>query len=406
MIQGMIGGIPAGDSYPVRLMGVVNLSRESFYRGSVAGPEEALLKAEAMQAEGAELIDVGAVSTAPGSPPVDEAAERERLFPALNEILDNLEIPVSVDTQRSAIASKALSSGAACINDVSGLFDPAMAKTVAQYDGSLIIMASHCVPGDLLSLNQIIPLLGERVRSAVDAGVSLQKIAIDPGVGKWIPEKTPEHDLAILDGFRRLRALDRPILAAISRKSFIGDRLKRPDPGQRLAGSLAATAIAVYNGAHMVRTHDISASLDAVRMAQAIRGQPARAGAGGMEVEVLDHLGQGVDLTEILRRAGVDERGWSTLGKKGSFRVLVARGLSSMEALIMKQEMLARGGDAAIPKLALRCDPGPEEVIILGTISQISGMEKNLCSQPFRLPQLAGAIDGALERLEGPERYR
>ncbi len=246
-----------------------------------------------MQAEGADLIDVGAVSTAPGSPPVDEAAERERLFPALNEILDNLEIPVSVDTQRSAIASKALSSGAACINDVSGLFDPAMARTVAQYDGSLIIMASNHVPGDLLNLNQIIPLLGERVRTAVDAGVSLQKIAVDPGVGKWIPKKTPEHDLAILDGFRRLRVLDRPILAALSRKSFIGDRLLRPDPVKRLAGSLAATAIAVYNGAHMVRTHDVSASLDAVRMAQAIRGQPARAGAGEMEVEVLDHLGLG-----------------------------------------------------------------------------------------------------------------
>jgi dihydropteroate synthase len=406
MIQGMIGGISMGDCHPVRLMGVVNLSRESFYRGSVAGPEEALSMVRAMQEQGANLIDVGAVSTAPGSPPVDETTERERLLPALEEILDNLDIPVSVDTQRSAVAGHALSLGAACINDVSGLLDPSMAGTVAEYDGSLIIMASDRVPGDLLHLNQIIPLLGERVRTAVNAGVSSQKITVDPGIGKWIPEKTPEHDLAILDGFRRLRVLDRPILAALSRKSFIGHRLRRSDPEDRLAGSLAATAIAVYNGAHIVRTHDVSASLDVVRMAQAIRGLPALAGAGELEVEVLDHLGQGPDLTEGMRRAGVDERGWSTLVRKSSFRVLVARGLSSMEAVIIKQEMLARGGDAAIPKLALRCDPGLQEVIIFGTMAQISGLEKNLQSQPFRLPQLAAAMQKALERLESPERYR
>ena len=211
-----------GDDQPVRLMGIINLSRESFYKGSVAGPNEVLSIALDMQEQGADIIDLGAVSTAPGSPPVSEAAERERLFPALKEILDNLDITVSIDTQRAAIANDALSCGAACINDVSGLCDPKMAANVANCDGSLIIMASRQRPGDLLSMNQIIPLLGERVRIAVQAGVSPAKISVDPGIGKWIPEKTDVCDLAILDGFGRLRLLEKPVVAALSRKSFIG----------------------------------------------------------------------------------------------------------------------------------------------------------------------------------------
>ena len=232
------------------------------------------------------------------------------------------------------------------------------------------------------------------------------KISVDPGIGKWIPEKTPAHDLAILDGMERLRVLQRPVVAAISRKSFIGERLHKPDPFQRLAGTLAATAIAVYLGAHIVRTHDISASLDTVAMAKAIRGRPAESKDEEMEVEVLGYLGHGEDLAETLRRTEVDERGFGTLCKKSSFRILAVRGLSSMEAIIIKQEMLARGGDAAIPKLALRCDPRPEEVLIFGTSHQIAGLVKNLLGQPFRLPRLAAKIDEATTLIESPERYR
>jgi dihydropteroate synthase len=387
-------------------MGVINLSRESFYKGSVAGPHEALSLATAMQEQGADIIDLGAVSTAPGSTHISEAVERERLFPALKNILDNLDINISIDTQRASIAGDALSHGAACINDVSGLSDPKMAASVAEYDGSLIIMASRQRAGDLLHLNEIIVLLGERVRAAAKAGVCPSKISVDLGIGKWIPEKTPAHDLAILDGMERLRVLQRPVVAAISRKSFIGERLHKPDPFQRLAGTLAATAIAVYLGAHIVRTHDISASLDTIAMAKAIRGRPAEAGDEEIEVEVLGYLGQGEDMAENLRRTEVDERGFGTLCKKSSFRILAVRGVSSMEAIIIKQEMLARGGDAAIPKLALRCDPRPEEVLIFGTSHQIAGLVKNLSGQPFRLSRLAARIDEATTMIESPERYR
>ena len=406
MIEGILGRIPVGDRQSVRLMGIINLSRESFYQGSVAGPHETLSLAAAMQEQGADLIDLGAVSTAPGSPPISEAVERERLFPALKDILDNLDISISIDTQRAGIAAQALSRGAACINDVSGLSDPRMAASVAEYDASLIIMASRQRAGDLLQINEIIALLGERVRAAVKAGVCPAKISVDPGIGKWIPEKTPAHDLAILDGMQRLRVLERPVVAALSRKSFIGERLNQPDPFQRLAGTLAATAIAVYLGAHIVRTHDIAASRDTVAMAKNIRGRPAEAGDEEMEVEVLGYLGQGEDLAETLRRTEVDERGLRTLCKKGSFRILAVRGVSSMEAIIIKQEMLARGGDAAIPRLALRCDPRPEEVLVFGTSHQIAGLIKNLSGQPFRLPCLAARLEEATTLIDSPERYR
>jgi dihydropteroate synthase len=405
VIEGLLGRVKVGDGYPVRIMAVINLSRESFYKGSIATPDEVLSSANALVDEGADLVDLGAVSTAPGSPEIDEATERDRLMPALRQILENIDIDVSVDTQRSTIAYEALSLGAACVNDVSGLKDPKMAGVIADHGGSAVIMASRNRPGDLLTIKEIIAILGDRVRSADAAGVIPEKISIDPGVGRWVPEKKPEHDLAILDGLRDLRTIGRPVMAAVSRKSFIGARLNQPDPAQRLFGSLAATAVAVYNGAHIVRTHDVSASLDTIRMAQAIRGLPARVYENEVEAEVVGHFG-GQELREHLKRVGVDEGGEGILCKKGSFRVLSLRGVSSMEAIIVKQAMLARGGDAAIPRHALRCDPRPEDILIFGTTSQLSGLVKNLEKQPFRLPVIAKAIDNALSQIDDPSRYR
>lgn len=405
MIEGRIGRIKVGDLQPVRVMAVINLSKESFYKGSVATANQALAKARSLAEEKADLIDLGAVSTAPGSPRIDESLERDRLLPALRQLLDQ-GLGVSVDTQRASIADKALSMGATCINDVSGLLDPSMAKTVADHDASVVIMASRRVPGDLLTVGDILDTLAERVSSAVKVGVDRDKIVVDPGIGKWIPEKEPAHDLAILDGFQRLRALGRPIMAALSRKSFIGARLDQPDPSKRLCGSLAATAVAVYNGAHIVRTHDVSMSLDTIRMAEAIRGRPPRSEEENISVEVLGYLGHESDLADPLRRAKVDPGGHRALCRKGSFRVLAIGGISSMEAIIIKQEMLARGGDAAIPKMALRCDPDPQKSIVLGTLSQILGLTRKLKDQPFRLPLVGKAIEEALKQIDDPERYR
>jgi dihydropteroate synthase len=406
-IEGFIGKTILGDLHPVRVMGVINLSRESFYQESYAGEDALLERVLSFAEEGAEVLDLGAVSTAPGSPPIPEEEERNRLFPALEAVLDRLggEVVVSVDTQRAKVASDALAMGADCINDVSGLRDPDMARTVADHDGSLIIMASRDRPGDILEVGEIVVNLGERLVAAKDAGVSMEKVTVDPGIGRWTPAKGPGHDLAILDGLSRLRVLNRPVMAALSRKSFIGAVLDRPIPAERLPGSLVATAVAVYNGAHLVRTHDVAASMDTIRMAEAVRGRPSIARNGGVEVEVFASWGRPRDLHQAFARLGVEEGGAKALGGKGSFRALSIRGVTSMEAIVIKQEMLARGGDAAIPMGALRCDPGEMEVLVLGTAAQVRGLGKNLKSQPFNLPAVAGAIEGALERVDDPKRY-
>jgi dihydropteroate synthase len=407
-IEGLIGKIILGDLHPVRVMGVINLSRESFYEESFAGQDAVLERALSFAREGAEVLDLGAVSTAPGSPAIPEDEERRRLFPALKVVLDGLgdEAAISVDTQRAAVADEALSMGASCINDVSGLLDPDMARTVANHDGSLIIMASKEMPGDLLEMGDIVASLGGRLRDAAEAGVCLDKVTVDPGIGHWTPPKGPGHDLAILDGFSRLRVLNRPVMAAVSRKSFIGAVLKRQNPAERLQGSLAATAIAVYNGAHLVRTHDVAASLETIRMAEAVRGGPVLSRTHGkIEVEVFAHSGHPRDLPWAFAGIGVGEDGTRALGGKGSFRALSLRGLTSMEAIVIKQEMLARGGDAAIPMGALRCDPGEMEVLVLGTLAQVRGLVKNLLGQPFNLPAVARAIEEALEMMEDPKRY-
>jgi len=406
-IEGLIGKIRLGDLHPVRVMGVINLSRESFYEESFAGQDAVLGRALAFAEEGAEVLDLGAVSTAPGSPTIPEEEERRRLFPALEVVLDGVEgeVAISVDTQRSKVADEALSMGASCINDVSGLLDPEMARTVADHDGSLIIMASKERPGDILEMGDIVASLGGRLNDAGKAGVSPEKVTVDPGIGHWTPPKGPGHDLAILDGLSRLRVLKKPVMAAVSRKSFIGAVLKRQNPVERLQGSLAATAVAVYNGAHLVRTHDVAASLETIRMAEAIRGGPPTSRTGGVEVEVFAHSGHPRDLSWTFARLGVGEDGSRALGVKGSFRALSLRGLTSMEAIVIKQEMLARGGDAAIPMGALRCDPGEMEVLVLGTVGQVRGLVKNLRGQPFNLPAVAGAIEEALERMEDPKRY-
>jgi dihydropteroate synthase len=306
---------------------------------------------------------------------------------------------------RSSVAARSLDMGADCINDVSGLRDPDMARIIADYDSSAIIMASRSLPGDLLFMGDVIEVLEERLSQAVGAGVSSEKIILDPGIGRWIPGKTPEMDMALLDGLRRMRVLGRPVLAAVSRKSFIGTALSRPDPAERLCGSLAATSIAVYNGAHIGGP---------MTWPQAGRNKalPGHKGEDACSFQRRDprrghrFFRPGPGSSALLRRVQVDEGGGPILCGKGSFRLIFLSGLSSMEALVIKQEMLSKGGDAAIPKLALRCDPSPEEVLIMGTESQILGMARKLKLQPFRLPAVSDAISAALKDIENPQRYR
>jgi dihydropteroate synthase len=271
-----LGGVEIGDGFPVRLMGAINVSPESFYAGSVAASEAALARlAEQMAADGADLLDVGAMSTAPYlATEISEEEEARRLASAIAVVRKTVSFPISADTKRSGPARAALDAGAQVINDVSGLrWDPRLASLIATRAGGAILMASGAAPGAQDPVATVQGLLEESLRAARAAGVPEERIVVDPGIGFFRQAAIPWHawDCAILRQLQELRALGRPVLVGLSRKSFIGHLLDRSDPADRLPGSLAATAVAVLNGVHLIRTHDVGATRDAVRMAEALR---------------------------------------------------------------------------------------------------------------------------------------
>ena len=270
-----LAGLELGDKFPVRLMGAINVSLESFYRDSVAATEGALRsRAEQMAAEGADLIDVGAMSTAPYlTTTIPEAEEIRRLISAIRVLRQAVPLPLSVDTTRSRAALAALEAGAAVINDVSGLRgDPAMAELVARHADGVILMASETVPGATDPVRTVLDLLRQSCAASDAAGIPKNRVVLDPGIGFFRRAALPWEvwDCELLRRLSELRSLDRPVLIGLSRKSFIGKVLGRPDPSDRLAGSLAATVVAVLTGAHMIRTHDVGATRDAIRMAEAL----------------------------------------------------------------------------------------------------------------------------------------
>jgi len=264
-----LGGIKVGDGRPVAIIGVLNLSPESFYDGSVIrGSSQALRQARRMLSDGADIIDVGAMSTAPNVKPISMSSEKKRLLPVIKALVKEINAPISADTQRAAVAEAALEAGAKIINDVSGLkADPKMAGVVADARCSAILMAAKEKPGDAKRIGDVRAALQESLRICRRHGIDARKIVIDPGIGFG---KGAEWDLHILANLQRLAVLRRPICVAVSRKAFIGKILGLPNPNDRLLGSLAATAIAVQNGAAVVRTHDPKETAQVVRVAEAI----------------------------------------------------------------------------------------------------------------------------------------
>jgi len=270
-----LAGVRVGGGSHVVIVGVLNTSPDSFYAGSVVrSPAEAVKRARRMLDEGADIIDVGAMSTAPGVKPVPVGLERRRLLPIVEALVEKLDSPISIDTQRAEIARAALKAGAHIINDVSGLkADSEMARVLADFGCSAVLMAARRKPGDVQTIEEIKHELGKSLRMCERHDIDLKKIVIDPGIGFG---KGAEWDLYILANLGRLAALGRPICVAVSRKSFIGKVLDLPDPAGRLWGSLAATAIAVLNGADVIRTHDPKETLHAVRLGESVRsaGKP------------------------------------------------------------------------------------------------------------------------------------
>lgn len=268
-----------GDNFPVRTAGVINVGPESFYPGSIRTlPDEILQLAWTHVETGADIIDVGGVSTAPSSVyhrvrEVGVSQELERVKLAFKAIMnEDLGVPISVDTQHSKVAEVALSLGASIVNDISGLkTDFTMTKVVVDHGASLILMAAQKRPGDIRTIQEAKNALQESIKRAISGNVEQKRIVIDPSIGAW-DGRDYRIDLMFLRELAQFRALEHPIFIAVSRKSFIGCITGISDPSKRLMGSIAATAIAVYNGCHVIRTHDVQETLEAIRIAEALRG--------------------------------------------------------------------------------------------------------------------------------------
>ena len=271
-----LAGLEVGDGHPVRIVGAINVSPESFYKGSVASDESILRqRAEQMVAEGADMLDVGAMSTAPYlETAISEAEEIRRLIWAIGVLRSVVTLPISADTRRSRPAAAALDAGAAVINDVSGFrHDPAMAEAAARHAQGAILMASESSHGAAEPIATVRTLLQQSLAISDTAGVPRERIVLDPGIGFFrnAALSWDAWDCEIVRRLGELRPLGRPILVGLSRKSFVGKLLGRRDPAERLFGSLAATTVAVLNGARLVRTHDVGPTRDAIRMAEALR---------------------------------------------------------------------------------------------------------------------------------------
>jgi dihydropteroate synthase len=258
----------------VLVMGIVNVTPDSFSDGGRhLEPAAAIDHARRLLDEGADVIDVGAESTRPGAEPVAPAEQFRRLEPVIGRLAAGGAC-VSVDTASAAVAAQALALGASVVNDVTALRDPGMAELVARRGAGLVLMHMRGTPATMQhapryddAAGDVVAWLRVRVRAARRAGIAAEQIAVDPGIGFG---KTVRHNLELLARLDELAGFGRPVLVGVSRKSFLGKTLELP-VDQRLEGGLAATTVAVFQGARIVRTHDVRATVRAVRIAEELR---------------------------------------------------------------------------------------------------------------------------------------
>lgn len=260
------------------LMGVINVTPDSFYDGGrFFEPSRAVLRGVELDRQGADIIDIGGESTRPGAAAVSVASELNRVIPVIEKLTRQVNALISIDTSKAEVARKALVAGANIINDISGLrFDPQLAQLAAESRVPLILGHIQGRPGDMQNAPQYASLmhdicsdLGYSVKLALEAGLSREQLIIDPGIGFG---KTVQHNLLILKNLSSLRRLNLPIMVGPSRKSFLG-KISGLDAEERLEGTLAAAAVAIMNGAHLIRTHDVEQTkrlatiLDAIKAA-------------------------------------------------------------------------------------------------------------------------------------------
>ncbi len=280
MIKGNLGKIQVGDDFPIPIVGVVNLSPASFYKGSIASTNQDLKEVVSkMIDEGVNCLDIGAQSTRPiqiygGEERVNEIQEKEIIDKSLEVVLDIIksydDIEISVDTTRSSVAEFALKKDIRIINDISGFKkDKRMASLIADYDAHAIVMATRKNPGDVYTIDDVLHELKLSITLGLEKGIKEDRILIDPGIGSW-EARDYYHDYSLIRNLEEFRILNKPIYIGISRKPSIGKALNDAPPEDRLYGSIGATIVAVLNGAHIVRTHDVKPTLEAIRVAETI----------------------------------------------------------------------------------------------------------------------------------------
>ncbi|MFO8034035.1 MAG: dihydropteroate synthase [Candidatus Bipolaricaulota bacterium] len=266
----------AAESRPVLVMGVVNTAPDSFSDGGqFTDPEAAVAHGARLEAQGADVVDVGGESTRPGSQRISVDEELSRVVPVVERLAEKLRISISVDTSKAEVAEAALQAGARMVNDVTALRgDSRMAEVVRRYDAGLVLMHMLGTPATMQDdpcyedvVRQVRQFLGERLQVALNAEIPPERIVLDPGIGFG---KTVEHNLELIRRIGELRELGQPVLVGPSRKRFIGEVLDLP-VNERVEGTLAACTVAVVQGADAVRVHDVGPVRRAVDMAVRLR---------------------------------------------------------------------------------------------------------------------------------------
>ncbi len=264
----------------VLVMGILNTTPDSFYDGGkYTSVDAAVARARKLIAEGADIIDVGGESSRPGAAPVPAEVELSRVVPVIEQIRGESDVAISVDTTKSVVARAALAAGADIVNDISALrFDPEMASVIADTGAYVVLMHMQGTPRTMQEnptytdpVAEIKTFLANRIAAAIHAGIDEARIILDPGIGFG---KRLKHNLAILRRISEFKELGVPILIGLSRKSFLGEILGVPTE-DRLIGTVAANAVAIRNGADIIRVHDVKEGKQTAQVARRLRDDAA-----------------------------------------------------------------------------------------------------------------------------------
>ena len=263
------------------IMGVVNVTPDSFSDGGrYLDPDAAVAHAIRLVEEGADLLDIGAESTRPGSDPVDEAEERRRAIPVVAAVAKAVRVPISIDTSKASVAQAALDAGAVLVNDVTALQgDPAMVEVLVRMGAGIALMHMQGTPCTMQQhpcyedvVGELSAFFDERIRFALSRGVVRTQIVLDPGIGFG---KLLEHNLTLLAQLDRFAGFGCPLLVGVSRKAFLGQLVDRPVQERQWA-TAAAVAMAVERGAGILRVHDVRAMREVMQVTMAISQATAR----------------------------------------------------------------------------------------------------------------------------------